>query len=198
MTLSRTPGWHAWCHSHVAMKIRNHVVLALAAVGALTVGCDPNYEETPIVQSPPAQRARDTDLNNTIPATVPAEHTPNNNPTTTTTTVPRDYDYPYVQRGQFGESMRSEMARLKADMDRLAERVDNASDAAKAEQSARLEALRQRVNQLEKDIGDVEKASESTWEDMKRSIRKSYEEVKQSLRDAGDWVDDKVSDAKVD
>jgi predicted nucleic acid-binding Zn-ribbon protein len=63
--------------------------------------------------------------------------------------------------------MQAQLAVLNQDLDQLAAKIDRSSDAIKAEAQPKLQALREQAAQLNKQLADVQNATESTWDSVK-------------------------------
>ena len=102
-------------------------------------------------------------------------------------------DYTYAQKTEFIAKMRAQSAEIHTDLDQLAAKIDKASDKAKADAQPKLQALRDQVAKLDKQIDDAKDASESTWNDVKSGFKKGYGEVKDGFMQARQWVSDKIA-----
>ena len=102
-------------------------------------------------------------------------------------------DYTYAQKTQFVETMQVQVADLNRDMDKLAAKVENSSDAVKAEAKPKLQALRDQNVKLNQQLDDVKNASESTWDSVKNGFKKAYESSKDGFNQARQWVGDKIA-----
>ena len=102
-------------------------------------------------------------------------------------------DYAYAQKAQFVEKMQGQLAALNKDLDQLTAKVDKSSDAVKAEAKPKLQALRDHTAQLNKQLGEVKNASESTWDSVKNGFKKAYESSKDGFQQARLWASDKVA-----
>lgn len=102
-------------------------------------------------------------------------------------------EYTYAQRTEYADRMRTEINTIKRDMDTLAAKLENASEPAKTEGRAKLEALRVKVAALEKQLDAVQGSSESTWNDVKSGFRRSYDEVRESFQQSRQWLSDKIA-----
>jgi chromosome segregation ATPase len=102
-------------------------------------------------------------------------------------------DYTYAQKTEFIAKMRAQSAEIHTDLDQLAAKIDRASDKAKADAQPKLQALRDQVAKLDKQIDDAKDASESTWNDVKSGFKKGYGEVKDGFTQARQWVSDKIA-----
>jgi phage host-nuclease inhibitor protein Gam len=102
-------------------------------------------------------------------------------------------DYAYAQKAEFVEKMKADLADLNKEMDRLAAKVENSSAATKDEAKAKLEALREKTEHLNKKLDSVKDATESTWDEVRAGFKKGYDEVKDSFNQARQWLSDKIA-----
>ena len=102
-------------------------------------------------------------------------------------------DYTYAQKAEFVERMQAQLADLNRDVDQLAAKVEQASDAVKAEAKPKLQALRDQMAQLNKQLDDARNATESTWDSVKDGFKKAYESSKDGFQQARQWVSDKIA-----
>lgn len=102
-------------------------------------------------------------------------------------------EYAYAQRAEFAERMRAQLNDINKQLDTLGTRVENSAEPTKTEGKAKLTALREKVNELNRRLDDVKDANESKWEEVKAGFRKSYDDVKDSFTQARQWLSDKVA-----
>jgi len=102
-------------------------------------------------------------------------------------------DYTYAQKAEFAEKMQSQLTEIDADLDQLSAKIEKASDTAKAEAKPKLQALRQKADQLGKQVDAARNATESTWDGVKAGSRKAYDELKNGFNEARQWVSDKIA-----
>lgn len=102
-------------------------------------------------------------------------------------------DYAYAQKAEFVEKMRSQLSEINNDMEQLAAKIEKSSDAVKAEAKPKLQALREQVTQLGKQLDEVKNATESTWESVKSGTKKAYDSVKEGVQQSRQWVSDKIA-----
>lgn len=105
----------------------------------------------------------------------------------------KEQDYTYAQKAEFTAKMKAQLAEINKDLDQLAAKVANASDAAKAEAQPKLQALREKADQLGKQLDEVGNATESTWDSVKAGAKKAYGELKDGFNQARQWVSDKIA-----
>ena len=102
-------------------------------------------------------------------------------------------DYAYAQRVEFVTAMQGQLDALNKDIDALSTKIDNSSDAVKADAKPKLQALRDQAAQLNKQLDDARNATESTWDSVKSGFQKAYEATKDGFNQARQWVSDKIA-----
>ena len=102
-------------------------------------------------------------------------------------------DYAYAQKAEFVEKMQGQLTALNRDLDQLAAKIEKSSDAVKAEAKPKLQALRDQTAGLNKQLGEVKNATESTWDSVKDGFKKAYESSKDGFQQARQWVSDKIA-----
>ena len=102
-------------------------------------------------------------------------------------------DYTFAQKAEFTAKMQSQLAGINKDLDQLAAKIEKSSDAAKAEAKPRLQALREKADQLGKQLDEVKNATESTWDRVKAGSKKAYNELKDGFNQSRQWVSDKIA-----
>jgi chromosome segregation ATPase len=102
-------------------------------------------------------------------------------------------DYSYAQKTQFVEKMQGQLSGLSRDLDQLAAKIEKSSDAFKAEAKPKLQALRDQMAQLTKQLEEVKNATESTWDSVKNGFKKAYETSQDGFQQARQWVSDKIA-----
>ncbi len=102
-------------------------------------------------------------------------------------------DYAYAQRVEFADKMRAELADINAQLDRISVQVNSSTSSAKDEAKAKIQALRDKTSDLNKQLDGVKDSSESTWNDVKSGIRKGFDNVKDSFKQARQWLSDKIA-----
>jgi phage host-nuclease inhibitor protein Gam len=147
------------------MKHQN-LFVTLLAVSAFVVGC--NKEQTTSQQLDNAQAA--------------------------TKQAAQDMkDYTYAQKAEFVETMQTQLTALNRDLDQLSAKVEKSSAAVKAEAQPKLQALRDQMTQLNKQLDDAKNATESNWDSVEGGFKKAYESSKEGFQQARQWVSDKIA-----
>lgn len=102
-------------------------------------------------------------------------------------------DYAYEQRMEFADKMKAKLADINRELDTLATKLENSSDDVKTEGKAKLQALRDKVAGLDKQLDGIKDATENTWDKVKDGFNKSYDEVKDSFNQAREWLSEKIA-----
>jgi uncharacterized protein involved in exopolysaccharide biosynthesis len=105
----------------------------------------------------------------------------------------QEKDYTYAQRAEFTATMKAQLAEINRDLDLLAAKIEKSSAAAKAEAQPKLQALRDNAAQLEKQLAEAGKATESTWDSVKASTKEAYADLKDGFNQARQWVGEKIA-----
>ena len=85
------------------------------------------------------------------------------------------------------------MAEINNDLEQLEAKIKKSSDTVKTEAKPRLQALREKSTELNKQIGGVKNATESTWDTVKNGTRKAYAALKEGFQQSRQWVSDKIA-----
>jgi hypothetical protein len=102
-------------------------------------------------------------------------------------------DYTFAQKAEFVKAMRGQLTTLNQDLNTLSAKIDNSSDAIKAEAKPKLQALRDQAAKLNQQMADAQNATESTWDSVKAGFQKAYDAMKKSFTEARQWVSDKIA-----
>jgi chromosome segregation ATPase len=102
-------------------------------------------------------------------------------------------DYTYAQKAEFVKAMQAQLTTLDQDLDKLAAKIDSASDAVKAEAKPKLQALRDQAAKLNQQLADASNATASTWDSVKAGSQKAYDALAKSFTEARQWVSDKIA-----
>jgi len=102
-------------------------------------------------------------------------------------------DYSYAQKGEFVKQMQNQLIALDKDLDELSRKIENSSDAVKAEAKPKLQALRDQAAQLKTQLAGAENATESTWDSVKAGSQKTWDSLKDGFQNSRQWVSDKVA-----
>lgn len=102
-------------------------------------------------------------------------------------------DYTFAQKDAFVAEMQGQMEALNKDIDQLSAKIDNSSDAVKAEAKPKLQALRDQAAKLKATLDDAKGATESTWDTIKSAAKSTYGSLKDSFNQSRQWVADKIA-----
>jgi len=97
-------------------------------------------------------------------------------------------DYTFAEKAKFTEEMQSQLAVINRSLNELDGKIEKASDSARAEAKPKLQALREKMDQLGKQLGGATNSTESTWETVKTDSKKAYNELKDEVNQARQWV----------
>jgi hypothetical protein len=145
---------------------RNKLMIAFLFTAAFAVGCNKDgtsSQELDKVQAKTEEAARDMN------------------------------DYAYAQKSVFVEKMQAQLAALNRDLIELSAKIEQSSDATKAEAEPKLQALRGQVDKLNQQLDQAKNATESTWDNVKAASKKAYNELKDGVQHARQWVSDKIA-----
>lgn len=102
-------------------------------------------------------------------------------------------DYTYAQKAEYSAKMEADIAEINRDIDALQIKIDHASDAVKAEAQPKLQSLRDKAAELNKQLDSVKNSTESTWESVKAGSKKAYAELKDGFNQARQWLSEKIA-----
>lgn len=102
-------------------------------------------------------------------------------------------DYTYAQRAEFTAAMQKQREEINRDLRSLETRIEQSSDAIKADAKPRLAALRAQSAKLDTQLEGVKDATESTWDNVKTGSKKAYAEMKDGFMQARQWVSEKIA-----
>jgi len=102
-------------------------------------------------------------------------------------------DYTYAQKAEFVKVMQAQLVTLDQDLDKLAAKIENSSDAIKAEAKPKLQALRDQAAKLNEQLADASNATESTWDSVKAGSQKAWDTLAKSFNDARQWASEKIA-----
>ena len=102
-------------------------------------------------------------------------------------------DFTFAQKAEFVKTMQGQLDALNKDLDQLDAQIAKSSDAVKAEAKPKLQALRDQVAQLNKQLDVAKNATESTWDSVKGGFSKAYDATKDGFNQTRQWVSDKIA-----
>jgi septal ring factor EnvC (AmiA/AmiB activator) len=151
----------------IIMK-QNRMLLAFLALAVVTVGCDKRPTTSQEIEKLQTETKKVTQGLN-------------------------EQDYPYAQKTEFTEKLNGQLAEINRDLDQLSARIENSSDAVKAEARPKLQALRNQAAKLSTHLDGAKSATESTWDSVKGGSKKAYAELKDGFIQARQWVSEKIA-----
>lgn len=72
-------------------------------------------------------------------------------------------EYAYAQKAEFVADMQARLAQIKGDLDQLSAKIEKSTDAVKAEAEPKLQALREQMSGLNKQLDEARNSTELTW-----------------------------------
>ena len=81
-------------------------------------------------------------------------------------------EYAYAQKAEFVADMQARLAQIKADLDQLSAKMEKSTDAVKAEAAPKVQALRDQMTGLNKQLDEARNSTESTWADVQARSKK--------------------------
>jgi chromosome segregation ATPase len=102
-------------------------------------------------------------------------------------------DYAYAQRADFVATMQGQLDALNKDIDALSSKIENSSDAVKADAKPKLQALRDEASGLNKQLDEAKNATETTWDSVKAGTKRAYNGLKDDFQQARQWASDKIA-----
>jgi uncharacterized coiled-coil DUF342 family protein len=89
--------------------------------------------------------------------------------------------------------MQGQLDALNKGIDALSAKIDNSSDAIKADAKPKLQALRDEAAGLNKQVDEAKNATDSTWDKVKADSEKAYQSLKDDFQQARQWASDKIA-----
>jgi hypothetical protein len=102
-------------------------------------------------------------------------------------------DYTYARKAEFVAKMKTELVATQEELDRLGAKIASSAGAAKTEAASKLEAARVKLAQTKQQLEQAENATESTWNDVKKSFKDSYAGLNDAIVLTRQWLSDKVA-----
>ena len=113
---------------------------------------------------------------------------------TDTREIARDVqEYSFAQKAQFTDAMRVQMVEIRAELDRLAARIEKSAGATRDEAKPKFQALRTQTETLTGQLDGVRDATESTWTDVKTGFRTGLLQLKDGFQQARQWTSEKIA-----
>jgi Arc/MetJ family transcription regulator len=102
-------------------------------------------------------------------------------------------EYAYAEKAEFVNKMKKELVDIQGELDRLGNKVDRASGAAKADGKVKLATVREKWTQTKQQLDRTETATASNWDEVKNGFKQSYADLKNSLEKTRQWLSDKIA-----
>ncbi len=107
-------------------------------------------------------------------------------------TTQASQDYAYTQKAEFIDKMKAQIANLKTETSDLEAKVESCTGSTKTELQSKLDVLRQKVTDLNRQLDSVKDANASTWNQVRSALQKGTAEAKESFNQARQWLSDKI------
>jgi hypothetical protein len=92
-------------------------------------------------------------------------------------------DYNFGEKNSFVLEMRAQLIKLNKDVDDLSVKIDEADGAWQGDAKLRLDMLREKVKQLDKQLDDDSQATLPTWNSMKTDTEANFAELKAGIEE---------------
>ena len=101
--------------------------------------------------------------------------------------------YAFAQKADFVATMQGRLDALNKDLDALTAKIENSSDAVKADAKPKLQAMRDQAAAMNKQLNEARNATESTWDSVKAASQKACDALKGDIQQARQWASDKIA-----
>lgn len=88
------------------------------------------------------------------------------------------------KKDAYVQKLKAKIDEWNADLDKLAAKADQAEGETKIKYQHKMQELREKRQDFEKKLENLNEASESAWEDLKEGVEKSWETWKDSFNKA--------------
>jgi uncharacterized phage infection (PIP) family protein YhgE len=102
-------------------------------------------------------------------------------------------NYAFERKAEFVTRMEAQLSELNRSLDELSAKVENSTDAIKADARPKLAALRDQAAELKTQLAAVKDATATTWDKVKADAQKTYTALKDGFAQARQWVSDKIA-----
>jgi len=92
-------------------------------------------------------------------------------------------------REAYVQKLKAKIEEWNADIDKLSAKAKQAKAEKKVEYQDQIETLRVKRAELERKMSEMQQASKSTWEDLKKGVETSWEALKEGYAAAKDRID---------
>ena len=125
------------------------------------------------------------------PAAVPAEQ-PAAEPSANPEAAPMP-EYTLAQKVEFSDMVKKEVAALQMELDALSAKVDTSAEAVKTEGQAKVKAVHEKMAAAKTSLGQLETATEATWEAVRTSVKQANSDLKDAFNQARQWASEKIA-----
>ena len=102
-------------------------------------------------------------------------------------------EYAYEQKAEFVASMQTKLTAMNREFDELSKKIENSSDAVKADAKPKLAALSEQSKLLGKQLEAIKDSAPTTWANTRSDAQKGYESLKAKLNQSRQWLSDKIA-----
>jgi len=89
-----------------------------------------------------------------------------------------------VDRDAYVKMMKAKLDEWNAELDRLSAKAERASADAKLEYDRQIAAIRKQSEDAQRQLRDLQSASESAWEDLRAGMETAWDRMGSALKDA--------------
>ncbi|MFH0976854.1 MAG: hypothetical protein V1874_13805 [Spirochaetota bacterium] len=107
--------------------------------------------------------------------------------------VKKVQDFAYAQKDEFVKTMQTELNKVNMELKELEAKAKNVKKDSISESKKKIQALRDKVAQLNKQINKAKNATESTWDQVKADFNKAFVEIKDSIGEMRTWMSEKIA-----
>jgi hypothetical protein len=102
-------------------------------------------------------------------------------------------NYTAQQKANFINKSKTDLTEIEAEIDTLASEIKKARKDAQDEAAAKLQRMRDKASELDRQREKLKKSQEPAWNDLKGNITKSTDEHKNSITDVRRWLADQIA-----
>jgi hypothetical protein len=85
------------------------------------------------------------------------------------------------------------VADLQVELDALSAKVDASAEAVKTEGQAKIKAVQEKMAAAKASLGQIETATEATWEAVRTSVKQASSDLKDPFGQARQWASEKLT-----
>lgn len=101
-------------------------------------------------------------------------------------------DYSYDKKDAFVAQASTNLATIDQKIKELSDKAATASDSAKADAQAKIQALREQRAVLNQKLDALKNATAADWDAVKADFTNAYDQMKTSCQEAWQWLTDKL------